>query len=326
MSKGSETEALPVHGQDSYGRERTPVAAYAILLGAQLAVGSAAIPARFSLHGAGPVVVSALRLTMAALPFLIFSWSAARRLAIPKKHELLLSLAGVALALHFATWIGSLLYTSIAASMLLVSTAPIWTALYETLILKKKTEARFWLAFLAATCGVGLVVSGGNNTAPIAGMAPTGNLLAIAGGALFAAYLIPIRSVSNTYPTTVIVGRTYSWAALVLVLLSIVLNQPPPPINDPLSWGGIVAMAIFPQMLGHTGMNASLRWFSSSTVAFSTLLEPVIAVMLAAMIFGETLSLPAVLGGLLILGALAVTLRLQPAEVQRQIAVESNEL
>jgi drug/metabolite transporter (DMT)-like permease len=267
-----------------------------------------------------------LRLTIAAVPFLFCSWSASRKLGIPKKHEMLLGLAGFALSVHFATWIGSLLYTSIAASILLVSTAPIWTALYDTLVLKKKTDRRFWLAFLTGAIGVTLVGGSSDNVAPVAGMVPLGNGLAIAGGAAFAAYLILVRAISNKYPTNVIVGRTYFWAAFALIIFSFLLNQPPPPVNNAVSWGGIIAMAIIPQMLGHTGMNAALRWFSSSTVALSTLLEPVIAVILAAIIFGETVSLQSAIGAVLILGALAVTLCLQPAEVQRQIGAESNEL
>ena len=56
------------------------------------------------------------------------------------------------------------------------------------------------------------------------------------------------------------------------------------------AWGGILAMALVSQLLGHTGMNAALRWFSPSAVSFSTLLEPVIAACWRSLLFGETLS------------------------------------
>jgi drug/metabolite transporter (DMT)-like permease len=68
-------------------------------------------------------------------------------------------------------------------------------------------------------------------------------------------------------------------------------------------------MAFVSQLLGHTGMNASLRWFSPSAVAISTLLEPVIAAVLALFIFGETLTTLALAGGILVLVAIAAFLR-----------------
>lgn len=313
------TETQPAAPEKAYAR------AYATLLGAQIAVGAAAIFARFALHGAGPVAVSALRLTIAALPLLAYSWPQSKKLSIPRKHELLFACSGLALALHFATWIGSLLYTSVAVSTLLVCTVPVWTALYDSLILKQKMSRKFWLAFLAAGCGVALIVGSKSCAAPIAGLESLGDLLAVIGSMAFAAYLIAIRSVSTLYPTIVVVGRTYSWSALALSIAALSLKQVPPG-NDIMSWGGILAMAIISQILGHTGMNASLRWFPSSTVALSTLLEPVFAALLAALVFAEGLSILTLCGSLLVLASLAVILRLQPVQVQHQIAIESNEL
>ena len=284
--------------------------AYFILLIAQLAVGSAAIFARFALHGAGPIAVSALRLTIAAIPMLAFSWVSSKKLSIPKKHELIFALSGVSLALHFSSWIGSLLYTSVAVSTLLVSTAPVWTALYDVFVLKQKAGRVFWLSFLAGACGIALIATAHASAAPIAGLSWWGNLLALVGGMTFAAYLIAIRPLTKLYPTTVIVGRTYSWSALSLLIVCACMHQLPPG-NDYISWGGIIAMAIISQMIGHTGLNASLRWFSSSTVAFSTLLEPVFAAVLAAIIFAEHLSTQTICGCVIVLVSLAIILREQ---------------
>lgn len=304
---------------------RPSAQSYATLFGAQAAIGAAAIFARFALHGAGPVVVSALRLTIAGLPLLAFSWRQGKTLSIPGKHELLFALSGVALAVHFATWIGSLRCTSVAVSTLLVCTSPVWTALYDTFILKQKMSRSFWWAFMAAGLGVGLIVCSAGREALEPGLEWTGELLAIVGAIAIACYLIAIRSVSHLYPTVVIVGRTYSWSALVLSIVALLMHEMPPG-NDSVSWGGILAMALISQLLGHTGMNASLRYFSSSTVAFSTLLEPICAAILAALLFKEGLTVLTISGSILVLGALAVILRLQPSDVQQQIAKESNEL
>jgi drug/metabolite transporter (DMT)-like permease len=283
---------------------------YAVLLSAQLAVGSASIFARFALQGTGPIAASALRLTIAAIPLLAYSWLSNKRLSMPRKHELLLAFAGVALALHFSTWIGSLLYTSVAVSTLLVSTSPLWTALYDTLLLRQAKDRRFWLALVAGTFGIALIATAKATIAPIAGCALMGDSLALVGGIAIAAYLILVRMVSDLYPTTVIVARTYSWSAATLIALTVFLHQPLPG-NDPVCWGGIIAMALVSQIFGHTGMNASLRWFSSSTVAFSTLLEPVFAAALAANVFAEVLSAQTLLGCVVVLVSLWIILRLK---------------
>jgi drug/metabolite transporter (DMT)-like permease len=303
----------------------TKISSYATLFGAQIAIGAAAIFARFALEGAGPVVVSALRLTIAGLPLLAFSWRKSITFSIPGKHELLFALSGVALAVHFATWIGSLRCTSVAVSTLLVCTSPVWTALYDIFILKQKMSRNFWYAFMAAGLGLALIVCSSGRQALEPGLEWTGDLLAIIGAIAIAGYLIAIRSVSHIYPTIVIVGRTYSWSALALVMVAISIHDLPPG-NDAISWGGILAMALISQLIGHTALNASLRTFSSSTVAFSTLLEPVCAAVLAALLFKENLTPLTISGSILVLAALAVILRLQPIDVQQQIAKQSNEL
>ena len=78
-----------------------------------------------------------------------------------------------------------------------------------------------------------------------------------------------------------------------------------------------MAMALISQLLGHTALNAALRWFSPSAVAMTTLLEPVTAAVLALFIFGETLSPLAVAGGLLVLLAIGAFLREESLTMER---------
>jgi drug/metabolite transporter (DMT)-like permease len=302
--------------------------AYVILFAAQIAIGAAAIFARYALHGAGPIVVSALRLSIASLPLVFYNFHKHKGLKLESRHEIQLALAGITLAIHFSTWIGSLLYTSVAVSTLLVSTVPVWTALYDVLVLRKKMPFRFWLAFIAAGLGTYQIVTAGaelNGTAPIAGRALLGEVFAGSGGIAFAAYLITIRSLSNIYPTLVIVGRTYSWAAMALVLGALLVGESPPQ-NDTTAWFGIIAMALVSQLLGHTALNASLRAFSATVVALSTLLEPVFAAILAVLFLQEHLSLQTMVGSLIVLASLAVILRMRPDEEKRDLAAESNEI
>ena len=282
---------------------------YLILGGAQLAVGAAALFARLALAGAGALAVSALRLSIAAFVLLLIGQFRRRRVVVTRSDRTTLGLAGVALALHFATWIWSLEYTSVAISILLVSTTPLWSVLIDFALYRRTLSLVSIGAFCAGALGLAFVVANNATPAPQPGHAFLGCALALAGAIAFAIYLSLVRNVRARVDLRVIVTHTYTWAALLLSFATIVARQPAPPLTNTTAWLGILAMAIVSQLLGHTAINASLRWFSPSAVAFSTLLEPVIATVAAFFVFHESLTPLAILGGMLLLTAVGIALR-----------------
>ena len=276
-------------------------------------MGAAAIFARYALGGAGPLTVAALRLSLAsAVLFGIGAIFRERAAPISRTQRTILIAAGVALALHFATWIASLEYTTVAISTLLVSTSPLWTTLYDAVARGRRFPLVVPLAFISGIAGLALVTSSNHSLPPHPGHAALGAALALSGSAAFAAYLLLVRDVRSELSTRAIVTTTYTTAAIVLVVAALVAHQPPPGLNSYAAWGGIVAMALVSQLLGHTVINAALRWFSPTAVSFSTLLEPVIAAVLALVLFGETLSGAAVAGALLLLGSIGAILWIAP--------------
>ncbi|MEO9096989.1 MAG: DMT family transporter [Candidatus Baltobacteraceae bacterium] len=282
---------------------------------ALLAVSASAIFARYALHGAGPLAVSALRLTIASLPLLVIAFVRYPG-RLPLRTEAGLALAGLALAVHFATWIASLLYTSVALATLLVCTTPLWTIAFDAFVLRKAIERRAWLALALAAFGLAVVVMSRNAPAPVRGHALLGVLLALSGALAIGAYMLIVRALA-THPakgvrlaTTQTVARTFGWAAIVL-LLAMAFARQPAPGNDPLAWGGIVAMALVSQLLGHTLLNAALRRFSPTQLSTTILLEPVIAGLLAAVAFHEHVGVAALAGGACILVALFLMIRMK---------------
>lgn len=276
-------------------------------------MGAAAIFARYALAGAGPLTVAALRLSLASAVLLGISAIFRERTApISRAQRPILIAAGIALALHFATWIASLEYTTVAVSTLLVSASPLWTTLYDAIARGRRFPLVVPLAFITGIAGLALVTGSNHRLPPHPGHAVLGAALALGGSAAFAAYLLLVRDVRADLSTRTIVTTTYTTAAIVLVVAALVAHQPPPGLNNYGAWGGIVAMALVSQLLGHTGINAALRWFSPTAVSFSTLLEPVIAAVLALALFGETLSGAALAGALLLLGSIGVVLWIAP--------------
>jgi drug/metabolite transporter (DMT)-like permease len=276
-------------------------------------VGAAAIFARYALAGAPPLAVAAARLCIAAAILLIIAVLYRRASQTPTRAQRnVLLLAGLALAIHFATWIASLEYTTVAISTLLVSVTPMWTALYDALARGRRYPVIVPLAFLTGIAGLAMITSAHHTAPPHPGHAALGAALALVGSVAFAAYLLLVREVRTDLATRTIVTITYGTAALVLVIAAAAAREAPPGVHAYAAWGGIVAMALISQLLGHTGMNAALRWFSPSAVSFSTLLEPVFAAVLALAIFGETLSALAVAGACLLLASIGTVLWIAP--------------
>ncbi|MEO6835631.1 MAG: DMT family transporter [Candidatus Tumulicola sp.] len=293
-------------------RPQTLAGPYLLLGGAQLAVGAAAIFARFALEGAAPLAVAASRLCIAALVLLLVAALRGRRggaAPLDRRQAGVLCAAGVALAVHFAGWIASLEYTTVAISTLLVASTPIWTALYDALARRHALSRLALVAFVTGGIGLAAVVGFNRTPPPEAGHALLGAALALAGGLAMAAYLLLVRHVRGALDTRTIVTRTYTWAAIALVAAAAIARQPPPHLTDTIAWGGIFAMALISQLLGHTAINASLRWFSPSAVSFTTLLEPISAAILALLIFGESLSAAALVGAAILLASIGLMLR-----------------
>lgn len=276
-------------------------------------MGAAAIFARYALTGAGPLAVAAGRLSIAAAVLLAAAF--VRPLPrLDRNGYLRLGAAAIALAVHFGTWIASLNYTSVAVSSLLVATSPLWNAAYDALALRRRFPPIVPAALGAALAGLALVTSDRYAPAPYPGHQLLGAALAVGGALAFAVYLVIVRGIHRSAGTRTIVTGTYTGAAIVLIVAAVLARQPLPPPAAQAAWGGIAAMALVSQLLGHTAMNAALRWFGPTTVAVSTLVEPVAATLLALAIFGESLTPAAIAGGALLLCAVGVILWTAPDE------------
>jgi drug/metabolite transporter (DMT)-like permease len=275
---------------------------------AQLAIGAAAIFARFALAGGGPLSVSAMRLLLASVPLcaVAFVRGAYRRIDGPTERRLLI--AGLALAVHFGTWIASLNYASVAVSTLLVCSTPIFTELYAVVRARRiRLDALASIALGLA----GVAIIGGR---PSSLDHPLGIALALAGAIAMAVYLTLVRASDKRYRTIAIVGRTYPVAMIALSLSALVSHDPLPPLTDGSAWAGIAAMALISQLFGHTALNAALRTLRPTFVATVTLIEPAIAAGLAALIFHESVPPATILGATVILGAIAVAIRAESRE------------
>jgi drug/metabolite transporter (DMT)-like permease len=280
--------------------------AFALLALAQIAIGAAAIFARFALTGGGPIAVSAFRLLIAALPVVLVAALRGAYRRHDRDTEIRLVWAGLALAVHFACWIASLNYASVAVSTLLVCTTPVWTEAFA-IVRFRRLRLLATASIACALAGVAIVIG-----APARGETPLGIGLALAGAVAIAVYLLLVRASDPRYGTLAVVARTYPAAAATLLAATVITRDPIPAAGNASAWAGVLAMALVSQLFGHTALNAAVRRLSATFVATVTLIEPAIAGLLAALIFGERLAPGTLLGGLVVLAGIALAVRAEP--------------
>ena len=229
-----------------------------------------------------------------------------RRERFPTGRTLYVAVAsGVALGTHFGFWITSLDYTSVAASVVLVSTQPVFVAILAYLLFGERTPPLSFAGILVALAGTAVIAGDGS----VGSAAIFGNALALVGAITVAVYVLIGRSSRRggvgVLPYSVVV---YSAAALTLLGATLLFG-------DPLwgypaeTWFWLWAITLGPQIMGHTVFNWALRYVDASIVSGTILAEPVVSALLAWLILAEKPGLPTILGGALVLAGLFLLLR-----------------
>jgi drug/metabolite transporter (DMT)-like permease len=216
--------------------------------------------------------------------------------------------SGGVLAVHFATWISSLSYTTIAASVVLVTASPILVAAAERALFGERTSGRAMAGILVGLAGVA-IISGGDLFV-LSSRAAGGDLLALAGAAAAGAYFVAGRTLRQEVSLLTYAGIVYATCALLLLPMAALSGARL--IGFPMkTWGWFVLMALIPHSLGHTVFNYLLGQVRATVIAVAVMGEPVGATLLALAIFGETPPWTAIVGGVLVLGGIYVALTAQ---------------
>ena len=206
--------------------------------------------------------------------------------------------AGLLLALHFATWIASLSYTSIAASTVLVSSQPIFTVLFSWWFLRETPARPTRLGIALALGGVALLARG---ELGLGGDRLKGDGLALLGAVFASAYFIVGRTVRERVAFPAYFFLVTASAAACCGLLVLLLGQPIRPASRA-ELGWLLLMGLVPHVLGHGALNWAVRRLRAYVVNLTVLGEPVLASFYALLIFGEAPP-PAIYPGALLIGA-----------------------
>lgn len=305
---------------------RSPFVLTIAIIIAIIAVSTASIFIKLAQQGAPSLTIAALRLIFASLflsPIVIRNHRK-ELLSLTRNEFVMGILSGFFLALHFATWISSLEFTSVTSSVVLVSTGPLWVALLSPLFLRETLTKKIILGMFLALIGGSIVAisdacsfQSGLICPPLSTLLNTnsmqGNLLALTGAFTVTGYLLIGRRLRAKMSLIPYIFVVYSMAALVLLAIMLIAKQTPFGYSLP-TYGWILLLAIIPQIIGHSTYNWALRFFPATVVAILTLGEPIGSAILAFLILKEAPGSLEIIGGLLILSGIYVALRNQRSE------------
>ena len=286
-----------VQGKAQKGRAELSAVAVGVL-----AVSAAAIFIRLAETSA--LAVALWRNALGVLVLLPIAFY--RRDVFPQGRALLVGVAsGVALGAHFGFWISSLDYTSVAASVVLVCTQPVFVAILAYLVFGERTSSLSLFGILVALAGTVVIASDG----PVGSATFFGNMLAVIGAITVAIYVLIGRSLRTTgvgvLPYSIVV---YASATATLAPAALYAGAPLWGYSGE-TWFWLFALTLGPQILGHTVLNWALRYVQASIISGTILAEPVVSALLAWMVLSERPGFATILGGAVVLLGLFLLLR-----------------
>jgi drug/metabolite transporter (DMT)-like permease len=257
-----------------------------------LAASVSAIFIRYAEDASG-IALSFWRSAAGSLLLLPFAVPGLKRME--RRDFLLPIIAGVCLAAHFATWITSVNLTSIASSVLLVCTTPIFVAIAARYIFSERLGALGWTGIGLALLGSALIAG-----FDFGGSKVEGNVLALIGAITVSGYSLAGRVSRQRLGILEYACVTYGASAVALLLVAVPMRVQLTGYSSQ-TWWAIAGLIVGPQLLGHTFINFALRAIDATRVSVIVMGEPVIATILAYFLFQETPTWLAYPGGVAIL-------------------------
>ncbi len=256
------------------------------------------------------LVIAAYRLSIASLFYIGFTRIRLGSIlpAFSSSQLRLILLSGIFLTIHFATWITSLKFTTVASSVVLVQSAPIFVAIGSFVFLRERPSKLTILGIAIALIG-SVIISAHDFSLDKNSL--VGNLLAVCGAVGAAGYLLVGRKLRANIDTIPYVTAVYSVTAILLLIFA--LSSGASLVGyTPNIYLLLVAIALIPQVIGHTTVNWALKYFTATAVAVIILGEPFGASILALVILREKITLVKIMGGGIILTGVIIAIAAEP--------------
>ncbi len=272
---------------------RTPPLVWLLLIAGVLGVSSAG-PILSRVDSIPPLMRASWRLQITVLmllPFAIWQYrdmqQNEREKLTDKNTLLILTGSGIALAAHFGAWVTSIDHTSLAHSLLFVTSHPI-IILIGTAIFVRKPHKVETAGAIIGLFGAGITLLDAKNSAEVT---LWGDFLAFIGAVTVVGYIVAGRVLREWMPVFIYAVPVTLLGAILLIPLSILMGESTSAVgwveSDLLGW--FVLLAFLAGIVGHTGLNACLRWLRPLTISFAVTLEPIIGAFIGWFFFDESI-------------------------------------
>jgi drug/metabolite transporter (DMT)-like permease len=310
----TESGSLPPRALDRPPRTDVGLIAFAVLM---LSTSGPLI--RWAAGGAPSMAIAMWRNALACAVLVPWALLTRRRefARMSRREWLLCVSSGFVLAAHFATWVPSISFTTVASSTALVALQPVWAALLARVAGDRIPRAG-WIGIGIAVAGA-VALSGVDFS--VSGRAVWGDVLATVGGMLSGAYVAIGGRVRQTVSTTAYTSVCYLTAAATLAVVCVAGHQPMTGFR-PSAWVAIGALTLGPQLLGHSVFNHVLKTTSPTFVSLAILFEVAGAAVLAGLFFSEWPSLAAIPAAALIIAGIVIVVRGGRPEVSGVVALD----
>lgn len=258
-----------------------------------------------------PALVLASYRTVLAVLMLLPYWLYKRTKSRPastgkRKEQIMIVLAGVCLGLHFACWISSLYFTSVASASVLVTVHPVILILVEKLWFKRSFAFTTWVGVFFAFSGSVLLGISDSQIEQDFANPLLGNALAFAAALIFVVYLLIGQQIRQNKEWVDYVFPVYFYTALTCVVLALAFGNNLLEIS-PVGFAAGAGLAFGPQILGHGSMNFAVKYVSPTLLSTLILVEPLFASILAFFLFNELPPLGSIIAMSIILAGIGLT-------------------
>lgn len=278
---------------------------YTVLAIGVISVSFAAIFIR--LAEAPPLVIATYRLVLASVVVIPFALARSGHeiTRLSRREKLLSVLSGAFLAAHFYFWITSLTMTTVATSVVLVTSVPIFVAVASWILFDERIQSRTVHGIIITIVGTLIIGYVNWKAGPVS---LEGSLLALAGALMAGGYMLTGRRLRRNMGLLSYISLSYGTAAVILLIATLLSGYGFTGYSGQ-TYLMMILLALVPQVIGHSSLNWSLRYMPATLVTIAVLGEPVGATLLAMPILHETPSPLELAGGLLILAGIYVALR-----------------
>lgn len=286
--------------------KKLPVPPLVFLIVGVLAVSFSAILIKWSQAPAAVLGLYRLVFTFLLLgPFLLTKEARREMRALRLRTWGAIALSGLFLGLHFIFWIGSLQYTTVASSTILITLQPIFVMVIAYFTLNERTAWQAWVGASIALIGSALI---GIGDFQISGGALWGDLLSLLGTLVVSGYLVIGQHLRGEMSSMVYSLLVYIFAIVVMFFYCLWEGYSLVGYSGK-EWFLFVLLAIVPTIFGHTLFNWLLKYVNAATISMAILGEPIGASLLAYLLLGESISGAQWVGGAIILSGIWLFLR-----------------